>query len=126
MAARGAADEWRGDPLAVREPQQARTREQWARVLDRGLELLGDLGHDGFTISALCERADVPPRALYARADSKDALFLAVYEHGMLKVQETEAVFRDAGRWAALDPAGRIDLAVVSLAEIFQTHERFL
>ena len=50
------------------------------------MRLLEEGGYEAFTIAALCERAGVPPRALYARAATKDALFLAVYEHGMSRV----------------------------------------
>src|SRR3954469_18227028 len=89
--------------LAVREPRQQRTREQWARILDAGVELLEQGGYEAFTIAALCERAAVPPRALYARADTKDGLFLAVYEHGMSRVLADHAVFTDPVRWRARD-----------------------
>ena len=80
MTGRRAAD------LALREPRQRRTREQWDRILDAGVRLLEEGGYEAFTIAALCERAEVPPRALYARAATKDALFLAVYERGMSRV----------------------------------------
>ena len=93
--------------LAVREPRQQRTREQWARVLDAGVELLEESGYDGFTIAALCERAGVPPRALYARTDTKDGLFLAVYEHGMSRVLADHEVFADADQWRTRQPTTR-------------------
>lgn len=57
------------------------------RVLDAGVALLADGGYGAFTIGAVCDRAQVAPRALYARADSKDALVLAVYEHCMARVR---------------------------------------
>ena len=69
--------------LEVRPPKQQRSREAWNRVLDAGVAILEDGGYDAFTIAAVCERASVAPTAIYARTTSKDALFLAVYEHGI-------------------------------------------
>jgi AcrR family transcriptional regulator len=57
--------------------RQRRSREAWNRVLDADVELLETGGYETFTIAAVCDRAQVAPRALYERADSKDALFLA-------------------------------------------------
>ena len=67
------------DHLTIRPPRQERSRRAWDRVLDAGVALLEEAGYEGFTIAAVCERAQVPPRAIYDRAPTKDALFLAVY-----------------------------------------------
>jgi AcrR family transcriptional regulator len=112
--------------LAVREPRQQRTREQWSRILDAGVELLEEGGYDAFTIAALCERAQVPPRALYARTDTKDGLFLAVYERGMSRVLVDHAVFTDPGLWHQDRHAHLVELAVRRLVAIFVDHEAFL
>src|SRR3954454_23905368 len=90
--------------LEIRPPRQQRSREGWNRVLDAGVALLEEGGYDAFTIAALCERAGVAPRAVYARADNKDALFLAVYEHGAQRLRAEHAVFADDARWQALEP----------------------
>jgi AcrR family transcriptional regulator len=58
------------------------------------MELLETGGYEAFTIAAVCDRAQVAPRALYERADSKDALFLAVYEHGVAADQLADQVVR--------------------------------
>lgn len=112
--------------LEVRAPRQQRTREQWTRILDAGVALLEDGGYDAFTVPALCDRAGVPPRALYARTDSKDALFLAVYEHGIARVIADQEVFADATRWDGLDDATRIGQAVAVVSAIFDRHRLFL
>lgn len=112
--------------LDVRAPRQQRTREQWTRILDAGVALLEEGGYDAFTIPALCDRAGVPPRALYARADSKDALFLAVYEHGIARVVADQEVFADAQRWDGLDDEARIAQAVAVVSTIFDRHQLFL
>lgn len=125
MSGIGLADSSGSDPdLVVREPRQQRTREQWDRVLDAGVLLLEEGGYEAFTIAALCERAGVPPRALYARAATKDALFLAVYEHGMKRVLASENAFDEAER--ELDDVQRIKQAVRSLVRVFAENDAFL
>src|SRR5438309_4007748 len=97
----GAAD------LEVREPRQQRSREAWERVLDAGVAILEDAGYEAFTIAAVCERARVAPPAIYARTSNKDALFLAVYEHGIARLRAEQSVFDDEARWVGLVPAAR-------------------
>ena len=119
MAAIRPDDDERGaSELAVRAPRQRRTRDQWERILDAGVRLLEDGGYEAFTIAALCERAQVPPRALYARVDTKDELFLAVYEHGMRRLRASEQVFSDPDRWQRDDYPRRIERAVLDLSLI--------
>jgi AcrR family transcriptional regulator len=112
--------------LAVREPRQRRTRQQWERILDAGVRLLEENGYEGFTIAALCARAEVPPRALYARAATKDALFLAVYERGMSRVLAGHQVFAEVDRWDFDDDHRRVEQAVRYLVEIFIGNAAFL
>jgi AcrR family transcriptional regulator len=112
--------------LEVRPPRQQRSREAWNRVLDAGVALLEDGGYDAFTIAALCERAAVAPTAIYARATSKDALFLAVYEHGIARLRADQHVFADDDRWAGLAPADLVRDAVGEMVGISLRHQRFL
>jgi AcrR family transcriptional regulator len=112
--------------LAVREPRQRRTREQWDRILDAGVQLLEDDGYEGFTIAALCARAGVAPPALYARAATKDALFLAVYERGMSRVLADHHVFAEPDRWHLETDPQRVEQAVRYLVQIFLDHAAFL
>lgn len=112
--------------LAVREPRQRRTRQQWERILDTGVRLLEENGYEGFTIAALCARAEVPPRALYARVATKDALFLAVYERGMSRVLAGHEVFAEADRWDFDDDQRRVEQAVRCLVQIFIDNAAFL
>lgn len=112
--------------FGVRLPQQRRSKESWARMLDAGVALICEGGYEAFTIAAICERAEVLPRAIYERVDTKDALFMAVYEHGM------ERVWADASR--PLEEVGegsgsaveRIHRVVGQLAEVFDLHQDFL
>ncbi len=112
--------------LEVRPPQQQRSREAWKRVLDAGVAILEDGGYDAFTIAALCDRAHVAPTAIYARTTNKDALFLAVYEHGIARLRAGQEVFTDGGRWAGLTPTELVRSAVVEMAGISLRNRRFL
>ena len=115
-----------GADLGVREPRQRRSRERWAGVLDAGVALVEEGGYEALTIAAVCERAGVPPRLIYERVSSKDALFLAVYEHGMQRVLADEAALDDGMRWAGLHGDALVDAAVRELAHVFLHNERFL
>jgi AcrR family transcriptional regulator len=114
------------DHLTIRPPQQERSRRAWTRVLDAGVALLEEAGYEGFTIAAVCERAQVPPRAVYDRAPSKDALFLAVYEHGMARVRADHEIFGEPERWAGLPPSTLVEAAVLELAALFSRHQALL
>lgn len=112
--------------LVVRPPLQQRSREAWDRVLDAGVALLEERGYEGFTIAAVCARARVAPRALYARVDTKDGLFLAVYEHGLAQVRAEQRVLEDQERWHGLSAAQVADQAVREVAGIFARHAALL
>jgi AcrR family transcriptional regulator len=83
-------------------------------------------GYEAFTIAALCAKAQVPPRALYDRTTSKDALFLAVYEHGIARIAADQQIFRDPASWAGLAPAALVTAAVSELTGLFRRHAAFL
>jgi len=112
--------------LTIRPPMQQRSREAWSRVLDAGINLLESGGYEAFTIAAVCEVAQVAPRAIYARADSKDALFLAVYEHGIARVRADQAVLEDATRWRGLNSDDLAKQVVRAVAGIFNRNAGFL
>jgi AcrR family transcriptional regulator len=116
----------KADELVFRPPQQQRSREAWARILDAGIRIVEDGGYEAFTIAAVCERADVPPRALYERVNTKDGLFLAVYEYKMAQVgQDQDQLFDDAG-WDRLAATDVIRHSVAALVELFRKHRAFL
>lgn len=115
------------DPdLSVRLPQQRRSKERWLRVLDAGYEIVCEGGFEALTIASVCERAGVPPRFIYERVTTKEALLLAVYEHGLLMVRIEDSPFADDALWVDLAPLDVIDLAVRSLADNFFTARSFL
>ncbi|MFI6517586.1 TetR/AcrR family transcriptional regulator [Spirillospora sp. NPDC050679] len=112
--------------LRVRPPRQERSRQVWARILDAGVAIIEEGGHEAFTIAAVCERAGVAPPTVYARVDTKEALFLAVYEHGIARVGADQAVFGDHRRWDGSAPERLVAEAVAELAGLFFRHARFL
>ena len=112
--------------LEVRPPKQQRSREAWNRVLDAGVAILEDGGYEAFTIAAVCDRAGVAPPSIYARTTSKDALFLAVYEHGVARLRVGQEVFADDARWTALGPSELVRAAVAETAGISLRNQRFL
>ena len=112
--------------LEVRPPKQQRSREAWNRVLDAGVAILEESGYEAFTIAAVCDRAGVAPPSIYARTTSKDALFLAVYEHGIARLRAGQEVFADDARWTGLGPAEVVRSAVAEMAGISLGNQRFL
>lgn len=114
------------DHLTIRPPRQERSRRAWDRVLDAGVALLEEAGYEGFTIAAVCKRAHVPPRAIYDRAPTKDALFLAVYEHGMARIKADHEIFTDPARWLGLDAAALIEAVVREVTAVFSRHQALL
>ena len=112
--------------LEVRPPKQQRSREAWNRVLDAGVAILEDGGYESFTIAAVCDRADVAPPSIYARTTSKDALFLAVYEHGVARLRAGQEVFADDARWTGLGPSELVRSAVAEMADLSLRNQRFL
>ena len=72
----------------------------------------GGVVEDRVTIAALCEKAQVaPPRALYDRTTNKDALFLAVYEHGISRIVTDQKAFGAPASCQVLDPGELIERA---------------
>ena len=126
MTSSAAASNGAVEPLAVRPPRQRRSREAWGRILDAGVAILEESGYEALTIAAVCERARVAPRAIYDRTDSKDALFLAVYEHGMARVRADQRVFTDEDRWCRLAADEVVEQAVREVAGIFLRHAALL
>ncbi len=95
-------------------------------MLDAGVAILEDGGYEAFTIAAVCSRSGVAPPAIYARTSTKDALFLAVYEHGIARMRDDQLVFTDAERWAGLAPDQLVRAAVAEMTGISLRHARFL
>lgn len=110
----------------VRPPLQQRSKEAWERTLAAGVELLREGGYAAFTIAAVCERAAVPPRAIYARVDTKEALFLAVYEYGLAQVRQQIGQVFDGVSPSCNSARPLVREVVQGIAGVFHHHEAFL
>src|SRR4051812_48916756 len=67
------------EPL-IKPPLQRRSQESLERILHAGAELLREAGYEGFTLQEVSRRSGVSVGSIYARATSKEALILAIYE----------------------------------------------
>ena len=112
--------------LMVRLPKQQRSRRAWNRVLDAGVAILEDGGFEAFTIAEICSRAKVAPPAIYARTTSKEALFLAVYEHGIERLREDQARLTGPDFIAAGSPTSLVRELVTATVRLLLRHRRFL
>ena len=114
------------DPFSISPPTQRRSREAWNRILDAGVQLIEEGGYEAFTIAALCQRAGVAPSAVYDRADSKDAVFLATYEHAHVEIEAEYAALDDGPQWESLTAEEVISRAVKELGALHLRHAQFL
>jgi len=105
--------------IALRPPLQQRTHLAWQRILDQGIVLLEEKGFDGLTIAALCERADVTPPTIYARAPGKEALLQALYEHALERIARSDTLDPQDARWRQLPPHEVIAEAVSAVFRIW-------
>jgi AcrR family transcriptional regulator len=102
------------EPL-IRRPQQRRSQESLERVLNAGAELLREKGYEGFTVQEVSRRANVSIGSIYARADSKERLFSAIYEREMERMNLESLSLQDTARRE--DVAGR-ELVVALVQEL--------
>lgn len=114
------------DDLAIRPARQERSRLAWERVLEAGAKVIEEDGYEGFTIAAVCARAEVSVATIYARVASKEALFFAVYEHVLADIGREELVLEEVSRFQALPVAEVVREAVVAVADRFLLHAPFL
>src|SRR5437763_2275350 len=96
MAKRAAASA--ASEQLIRPPLQRRSQESLERVLQAGAELLLDVGYEGFTLQEVSKRSGVSIGSIYARAPSKEALILAIYDREMAKVGAANERLRETAR----------------------------
>src|SRR4051812_49398923 len=115
------------EPELLRPPQQTRSRESLERVLAAGHALLEEQGWEGFTVQEVSRRAKVSIGSIYARAPSKEALLLAVYDRAVAHINaDQEARLDDEARWDELDTRELIVQAARDVTENMLRHERIL
>ncbi|HEX6461285.1 MAG TPA: TetR/AcrR family transcriptional regulator [Thermoleophilaceae bacterium] len=89
------------EPL-IRPPLQRRSQESLERVLQAGAELLLEVGYEGFTLQEVSKRSGVSIGSIYARAPSKEALVLAIYDREMAKVSAANERLRETAQLEGL------------------------
>lgn len=110
----------------LRPPRQQRSRESFERVLAAGLEVLADRGYEGFTIGEVARRAGVAVGTIYGRFGNKDALFRALQDRILDRIDADQAE-----RFRALTEGSRsademVRGAVEEVARIFDRHAALL
>jgi AcrR family transcriptional regulator len=115
------------EPELLRPPQQTRSRESLERVLVAGQQLLEEKGWEGFTVQEVSRRAKVSIGSIYARAPSKEALILAVYDRAVEEIarENAEALTED-GAWEAMGTRELIVEAVREMGRQMLNHELIL
>src|SRR5690606_7460408 len=86
-----------------------RSRENTrARLLEAAAQVFAEVGLEGATVEAVCERAGFTRGAFYSNFESKDELFLAlsasVAESRLNAVRERVAALAAQGVFADVDP----------------------
>src|SRR3954471_11193669 len=115
------------EPEALRPPLQNRSRASLERVLDAGQKLLEEEGWEGFTVQEVSRRAKVSIGSIYARAPSKEALILAVYDRAVGRIaEENAALLASDEQWDGLDALEVILGATQELAAQMLGNERIL
>src|SRR3954447_14443675 len=104
MASRPRSAPAAAEPEALRPPLQSRSRASLERVLEAGQKLLEEEGWEGFTVQEVSRRAKVSIGSIYARAPSKEALILAVYDKAVGEIAEAnEALLVPQEQWEKLE-----------------------
>lgn len=83
--------------MSVRPPQQERSRASLERVLNTALELLAEVGLEGFTIADVSERSGVSIGAIYGRFGNKETVLHAAHNQAMSELALTHARFAVVG-----------------------------
>jgi AcrR family transcriptional regulator len=110
----------------IRPPLQRRSAESLERVLQAGLDVLTDIGFEGFTLLEVSRRAGVSIGSIYARVPSREALILAIHERAMASMTEQEQQFeRDSAR-EGLSPRELVETLVADMANIMLRNGRML
>ena len=102
-------------------PQQARSRRTLERLLVSAEELLGEVGHAGFTVPELSRRAGISVGTVYKRFATKEDLLRAV----MQRVEQEEVTLLERWKeedWASLDSQLLVERVVRDLSRTWREH----
>ncbi len=109
----------------VRAPQQARSQDTLARLLDAAEALLEELPWDAITVAALVARGKSSVGAFYARFPDKDSLLQHLHARRSNEAIESaeQALARD--RWHGVSLAQLVRTLVTSTAREYVEHAGF-
>lgn len=105
----------------MRNPQQQRSIESTARMLDAAEELLADGGPDALTVDAVVSRANSSVGSFYARFGDRQGLLLAVQDRFLDRVEA--AAIAQASTLVAVDDLREvIEQLVTAFLEVFRSN----
>jgi AcrR family transcriptional regulator len=109
----------------VRAPQQARTREGLARLLDAAEALVTARGFDDVGIAEIARRAGSSVGAFYRRFADKDGLLHALHERFCDEARATADAVLAPARWSGATTAAVLHEFTGFLVQVFREREGF-
>jgi AcrR family transcriptional regulator len=103
------------EPL-IKPPLQRRSQESLERILQAGAELLREAGYEGFTLQEVSRRSGVSVGSIYARATSKEALILAIYERETDRMAEENRSIEETSHREDLSGRALVEALVQEMA----------
>ncbi|MDX6741448.1 TetR/AcrR family transcriptional regulator [Actinocorallia sp. A-T 12471] len=100
----------------MRQPQQARSQDSAAKVLDAALEILGSQGPAGLTIAAVSELSGVSNGSIYHRFGDRRNLLVAAQDRFLAQIEDTW-LSRTAAVWDIPDR----DILLGRMIDVFLT-----
>jgi AcrR family transcriptional regulator len=97
--------------LALREPQQDRSRATRARLLESAVTCLAELGWSGATVAVVAEHAGVSRGATQHYFPTREALFTAALEH--MAEERLAEIRTEAARLPASSGTGTADVVAL-------------
>ena len=110
----------------IRVPRHKRGAASYERLLDGAERLLAEKGFEGFTTTELSRYSGLSNGAIYWRVESMDALFVAVHERFIERINAQLTIFTEDEAWEHLDLESSVRLAVTQLASVFDRHTGLL
>lgn len=109
----------------VRAPQQARSQDTLARLLDAAEALLEELPWDAITVAALVQRGKSSVGAFYARFPDKDSLLQHLHARRSTEATRTADMALARDRWTGVSLPGLVRALVTFQAREYAEHAGF-
>lgn len=106
----------------VRPPQQARSQETLARILDAAEVLVAEKGFDDTPISEIVKHAGSSVGAFYTRFPDKDALLHALYDRYFEQAMATADHALDRTRWQGAATTELVSSVFAFLVVVYREH----